>query len=149
MLKVVKLYNEIYRTMTEDEPLLTKMGFVSSGNVNQDRLFKARRFQKRSTPQNLAVENMPTIAFYTSGGNYDITNSLVYNPVFYFDIYTNDNVDLAHAISEDIQGLFGGKINYFQGIDTLVADVLEAHESLSDLPNTYCFTLVISFSIET
>ena len=139
---VVDLYNGIYRVLANDEEVLNYLGI----GVSADNLTKARHIQKRAKPQDLA-ENMPLIAFYAPPGSRSHTNDLVYETLFIFDIYTNDDVDLAQRLGDRIEKLFDGVIHPMMGIESFESRFESAHESSTDLANTYCWTVVIGFSI--
>lgn len=139
---VVNLYNGIYRVLANDQIVLDYLGI----GENASNLDKAKRVQKRSKPQNLA-KSMPLITFYAPPGRREGENLLVYNTNFYFDIYTNDDVDLAQRIGDRITELFEGVIHPMMGVENFESLLVTMHESESDLPDSYCFTVVINFSI--
>lgn len=139
---VVNLYNGIYKVLSNDETVLNYLGIGTSASP----LDKARHIQKRAKPQNLA-NHLPLIAFYSPPGQRGGDNYLVYNTKFVFDIYTRDDVDLAQRIGDRIHRLFEGIIHPMMGIENFESLMVSQHESESDLPNSYCFTVVIDFSI--
>jgi hypothetical protein len=139
---VVNLYNGIYRVLANDETVLNYLGIGSTAS----NLDKAKKIQKRATPQNPS-DNMPLIAFFANPGRREGSNLLVYNTNFVFDIYTNDDVNLAQRIGDRLVELFEGEIHPLMGVENFESLLVSMHESESDLPNSYCFTVVINFSI--
>lgn len=139
---VVNLYNGIYKVLANDSNVLNYLGIGSTATPLQ----KAQRIQKRSKPTKL-VENLPLIAFYAPPGRRDVNNYQVYNTQFVFDIYTSDNVDLAQRLGDRILQLFDGVINPMMGVENFESLMVTQHESECDLANTYCWTVVIQFSI--
>lgn len=138
---VVDLYNGIFKALAND-PSILELLEITEGNA----LIKAKRIQKRSDPQNI-VENLPLIAFYSPGGAKDFNNDQVYGATFVFDIYTNDDIDKAHKISNRVYRLFDKEIPSFSGLETYETDFEDAHQSATDLQNTYCFTIIMTFNI--
>lgn len=140
---IINLYVAIQKVLNNDNVLLSLMGIDPA-----DALTKAHRIQKRSQPQELAITNMPLIAFYAvPSGGFDAKNSLVYDALFVFDVYTNDDVSLAHDIVQRITDLFHGEINPFEGVTSFESQLVNQYETKSDLANTYAFTTGINFSI--
>lgn len=140
------LYNGIYRVLANDTDVLNYLGVDTTLPSNQLLLEKARRIQKRSKPQRLA-ENLPMITFFAPPGRRSPKNHLVYNTVFVFDVYTNDDVNLAHRIGDKIMELFDGEIHPMMGLESYEQIFETAHESSTDSQDTYCFTVVIEFSV--
>lgn len=139
---VVDLYNGIYRVLANDPDVLNYLGIGEGA----DNLTKAKHIQKRSKPQDLA-DNMPLIAFYAPPGKRSGENYLVYESLFVFDIYTQDDVDLAQRIAQRIIDLFDDEMYPMDGAKTFLSMFETGHESTSDLANTYCFTVVINFAV--
>jgi hypothetical protein len=137
---ILNLYNGIYKLFSGDTTLLNHLGLTGTPTPNQI----GPKLQKQSKPQQLS-SNIPLIAFYTPGGGIDSMNMGVFCPMFYFDIYTNDNVKLAHQIAERVCELISGCIN-FTGVAGSSAIIVDAHESDSKLDNVYCFTIEATFS---
>ena len=145
---VVNLYNQIFKTMAYDIDLLSLLGLYTNieNLTDEDRIDRNEHIQKRRKPSNI-LESLPLIAFYTPGGGAERRNMAVYNATFVFDIYTQDKVELAHSISERLCYLFENKLNTFCGVENFTTKLVEAYESDSNLENTFCFTLVLEFSI--
>lgn len=139
---VVNLYNGIYRVLANDKSVLSYLGIDSKATP----LERAKHIQKRHKPQDL-TDNMPIIAFYAPPGTRSGDNYLVYETNFIFDIYTNDDVNLAHQIADRIKSLFEGVIHPMMGIESFESCVESMHESATDLNNTYCFTVVVQFTV--
>ena len=143
---VVKLYNGIYRALANDPEILNLLGVDTGLTASALALKKADKIQKRKKPQNLS-EGLPLIAFYTPGGGKDANNDEVYNGIFLFDVYTNDDVNKAHQITERIEKIFKDEIPAFPGLTTFETGWEDSFESETNLPNTYCFTTVLTFSV--
>ncbi|NGQ95313.1 hypothetical protein G3578_09115 [Brevibacillus sp. SYP-B805] len=139
----VDLYNNIYSVLANDEDVLNYLGIGASAND----LTKEMHLQKRAKPLNI-VDHIPLIAFYAPpGGERERGNELVYNTPFRFDIYTNDDVNLAHQIAKRIVALFEGKLMPFQGMENFESKFVTMYESDSGLQNAYCFTVVMQMSV--
>lgn len=141
---VTDLYNGIYKVLANDETILNYLGIgISATNIQ-----KATKIQKRSKPQDLVEDNLPIISFYTPAGQREHKNLYVYVASFVFDVYTQDDVTLAQNIAERITQLFNGEINAFLGgVENFQGELVTAHESMTDLQNSYCFTVVINMSV--
>lgn len=140
---IINLYVAIQKALFNDPQIQALMGFDPADLVS-----RAKRIQKRSDPQDLAIDIMPLIAFYAvSAGGLDPRNSLTYDAIFLFDVYTNDDVSLAHDISHRILEMFHAEISPFEGVENFETLLLNQYESRSDLENTYAFTTALKFSI--
>lgn len=139
---VVNLYNSLFRLLANDSIVLNYLGIGESATTVE----KALHIQKRVRPQNI-VNYVPLIAFYALPGQREVRNDKVYNVEFTFDIYTKDDVELAQNIGQRIIDLLDGTIPPLSGVENFECYWENAHESLADLPNTYCFTVVIRFSL--
>lgn len=136
------LYAGIFKAMTNDSKLLTLLGIPGG-----DPLAKAKRVQKRAQPQDLDKIS-PLIAFYkVPGDGRDSSNYSVFNATFIFDVYTKDDVELAMDINRRIKEIFDGEICPFQSVENFETSFEDGFESKASLPNTYCFTSVLTFSI--
>jgi hypothetical protein len=71
----------------------------------------------------------------------------VYVAPFVFDIYTNDDVNTAHLIAEELSNMIDRQLLSFYGVDSLESKFITAHESNVDIENVYCFTVAFEFSI--
>ncbi|WP_145052819.1 hypothetical protein [Paenibacillus xylanexedens] len=137
------LYSEIHRVLRTDKPFLDLMGLADAKPA-----VLGKRIQKRAQPTGLALEGMPLVSFYAiPRGGADLNNYLVYNAIFMFDVYTNDDVSLALDISDRIVELFHGEINRFIGVENFETRLMAQHESTTDLQDSYCFTTTLHFAI--
>lgn len=143
-MSIVDLYDSIYSILSNDEQILDLLGL----DLGSDNQLKDSHIQKRAKPPNL-IDNLPLIAFYTPGGQRESKNDLVFNSTFVFDIYTQDDVDLAQRIAQRVLDLFDKKNNYLSGLATFDSFFLDSYESGAILSNTYCYTIAlkISFSL--
>jgi hypothetical protein len=143
----VKLYKGIYITLTNDSVLLDLLNIDTNVIPNSEyKLLLADKFQKRRKPQNI-VDNLPIISFYSPSSGSDRRNSEVWDALFAFDIYTSDDVERAHLIGERIVELFDDQIVPIEGITTFTSTLEEQYESMTDMPNTYCWTVIITMSV--
>lgn len=140
---VVDLYNGIYKVLANDPDVLNYLGVGASA----DNLVKARRIQKRNKPTNLVEDNMPLVTFYTPNGGRNPDNHYVYVCPFVFDIYTSDDVDTAQRLANRIIKLFDGELHPMQDIESFESYFVQGFETDVDATNTYCFTVVIEFSV--
>jgi len=140
-MQITQLYDEIYRAITNDEDIMTLMDLQGESAIN-----KAKRVQKRRQPMNLA-DTDTLLTFYTLGGRRQGSNDYVFNIPYVFDVYTNDDVELAQDISSKIISLFDAKLSKLSGLSTFENKFENQFESLVDLPNRYCFTTIILFSV--
>lgn len=140
-MSAVKLYDNIYMTLANDDTILGLMDIAGA-----DPLTKALHIQKRANPQGLA-DNLPMISFYSPDGGRESGNSEVYNAIFVFDVYTNDDVDVAQQISDRIYDIFDNNILPWEGIENFSCTFLKSYESSVNTPNVYCFTTIVSMSI--
>ena len=139
---VVSLYNNIFTLISHNEKILYYLGMGS----NATDLEKADKIQKRAKPQNL-IDKVPLITFYTPEGGMDKSNDNVYVAPFVFDIYTNDDVNTAHLIADELTIMFNKQLLPFYGVDSFESVFVTAHESSVDIDNVYCFTTVFEFSV--
>lgn len=143
---VVNLYNGIFRVLANDEEVLNYLGIDNSMTESQKDLWKSHSIQKRSKPKDLK-KNIPLIAFYAPPGGRDSQNDAVYTTPFIFDTYTEGDVDKAHKIAQRIIDIFDGDILSMMGVESFESLFLTGHESDTDIPDGYCFTVVIRFSV--
>jgi hypothetical protein len=147
---VLNLYNGIYQILATDSVFLGFLGVntvvAGSNTTEKIALAKAKHIQKRSMPQNIA-DNIPIVAFYTTGGGRESENNAVFNSTFIFDVYTADDVEKAHAMSNRILELFNEQLSPFMGVENFASTFIDGHESVVNLANIYCFTTSINMSI--
>lgn len=142
-MSIINMYDGIYGTVAND---VTVLDLLEIGEAATP-LEKALHIQRRSKPQNLA-DNIPLVTFYTPGGGREANNDRVYNALFFFDIYTHDDVEKAMQIAARLLELFDGTIPVYSNISTMQCEFEDGHESEVDLQNTYCFTVIFTFSFE-
>lgn len=141
-MSVVNLYNGIYRVLANDDTVLSYLGIGKDAKPIE----KAKHIQKRCKPQRIA-DSVPLITFYAPPGFVDKGNYIVYGTDFVFDIYTKDDVDLAQRIAERVAEIFVGKIYPMKEVENFQSEFVTSHESTVDIENTYCFTVVVNFSV--
>jgi len=144
---VTKLYEGVFKLMSNDSILLSLMG-VDELQPEEDLLLeKVLKFQKRRKPQISTLDFLPIISYYTPGGTYDTDNDHVYYAGMVFDIYTNDDVNRAHLINDRLCEIFDGEIPVMDSLATLEILHEEGYESNTELSDTYCFTVIFTFGI--
>lgn len=142
-LNISDVYAFIHKTLREDPVLQDLMGFTPSTTLEE----MAMRIQKRRKPQNLVEENLPLISFYKNPGMRGGDNYLEYRTHFDFDIYTQDDVELAIQIADRISELFDDeyvglkKGSYFKG------EYLTSAEDNTDLENIYKYFTQIRYTL--
>lgn len=137
------LYSDIHRVLRTDKKFLQLMELSDA-----EPKVLGKRIQKRARPSGMSLENMPLVTFYAiPKGGADLNNHLIYNAIFMFDVYTNDDVSLALDITDRIVELFHGQISPFQEVENFETRLMAQHESVSDLEDSYCFTTVLHFSL--
>ena len=143
LIKVSDLYYAVHKTIREDEVLRELMGF----DENTDMVEMATRIQKRMKPQNLAKENLPLITFYKLPGNRGVRNHLEYSTAFDFDVYTNDDVELALDITDRISDLFDDEFLKCYSGTSFKGEYITSSEDNTDLENTYKYFSQILFNL--
>lgn len=156
------MYNSIYKLLTSSE---TVLNYIKTAELINDVNFApdlageenaevrkllayAIKIQKQQIPKELSAR-LPLITFYKLPGGKDSGNNCVYNATFMFDIYTAGDVELAHKLSEELYSMFNDKFIDIIGYDSFKCEWLDAYESTTNDPDTYCFTNLVSLSIET
>lgn len=139
---VTDLYNGIYKVLANDSAVLNYLGV----GVGADNLTKAKKITKRNKPPFL-TDNIPLIAFYAPPGRRGGQNDMVYSTPVVFDIFTKDDVNKAHQLADRVVELFEGQIHPMMGITSFESLFVTAHETDAELANTYCFTVVLNFSV--
>jgi hypothetical protein len=155
---IIDIYNGVYKALATDKEMLELLSLVPEDIIENvggiDTIVtpkstnkqKSDKIQKRHEPQNLS-SHIPLIAFYTPGGEFSPSNDNVFTSVFMFDIYTVDDVNKAHQIANRLHEIFDSKFINIENLDSFESLFEDAYESKSSLPNSYCFTMVISVSV--
>src|SRR6185312_4088611 len=95
-LYISDVYASIHKTLREDEAIRELMGF----NDKTKPVEMAKRIQKRMNPIGLVGNNLPLITFYKMPGEREYSNHLAYVTPVDFDIYTEDDVELAIDLAD-------------------------------------------------
>lgn len=140
-LKLSDVYASIHKMLREDEVIRQLMGF--DGNTTTVEM--AIRIQKRMKPSTVIDENMPLITFYKLPGQRG-RNHLEYVTVFDFDIYTNDDVELAVDIADRINYLLDDKYLPLSEGSSFKAQYVTSAEDTTDLENTYKYFTQVEFT---
>lgn len=139
---VTKLYSAIYRALDSDDQIRSLMKLIDA-----DPIKLSNQVKQRKHPQNMTAEDFPLIAFYAlPKGGFDEHNGIVYDSFFRFDVYTPDDIGLAHCISERIVKMFHQEVSLFAEVENFAARLVRQFESDSSLTNTYCFSTILLFS---
>lgn len=140
-LRISEVYACIDKTLREDPVIRELMRFTDTTSDVEIAL----RIQKRMRPVNVVDFNMPMIAFYILPGRRGI-NHLEYEALFDFDIYTNDDIELAIDLADRINILFNEKFFQMeQGISFRSQFVTSAEKS-TDLESIFKYFTQIEFS---
>lgn len=135
------VYACIHKTLREDEVIRELMGF----DENTTEVDMAIRIQKRRQPVDIVTDNFPMISFYKLPGQRGY-NHLEYVTAFDFDIYTNDDVELAIDISDRINDLFDDRyLNLTKG-SSFKGQYITSSEDVTDLDNCYKYYTQVLFT---
>ena len=153
---IVELYDAIYQLLSTDQTVLNYLRvsdlllsetFASDLDDEQrNRLAKANKIQRQQMPKQL-FESLPILTFYSMPGGRDINNLMVYNGRFMFDIYTDNNVDLALQVSKRLFELLDNQFLDVANTASLKGIWLDGYESPTNDADTYCFTNLFDLSI--
>lgn len=143
---IVELYDSIYRLLAEDEMVLNYLQVDTGLPEEELALAKALKIQRQREPQEL-MEGLPMQTFYSLPSSRDYKNYRVYNALFMFDTYTQNDVNKALMVSKRLYGLLNE--SYLNTVNTGVfkAEWLDGYESPTNDPDSYCFTNVFSVSM--
>lgn len=142
-IRISDVYAYIHSTLREDPKIQTMLGLKATSSLTD----KAMRIQKRKKPQNLVTGHLPLITFYKNPGSRG-ENYLEYRFIVDFDIYTQDDVELAIEISDRIAELFDDK--FMTGVTTgsvFKGEYVTSAEDETDLKNAYKYFTQIGFTI--
>ncbi|MEC2266488.1 hypothetical protein [Bacillus subtilis] len=141
-LYISDVYACIHKTLREDEVIRKLMGFDESTTSTD----MALRIQKRKNPVELVDGKLPLITFYKLPGQRELTNYLSYVTAFDFDIYTNDDVELAIEIADRINYLFDDKYLPLSKGSSFKGHFVTSAEDETDLENTYKYFTQVEFT---
>lgn len=117
------------------------MGFTDQSTMEE----MALRIQKRMKPVDLVADNFPIISFYKAPGQRGY-NHLEYVTAFDFDIYTDNDVELAIDLADRISYLFDGQyLNLSQG-SNFKGEYVTSAEDVTDLSDVYKYYIRILFT---
>lgn len=141
-LNISDVYACIHKTLREDAVIRQLMGFNDSTTPVE----MAMRIQKRRKPVELVDNNLPLISFYKLPGQREFGNHLAYVTSFDFDIYTNDDVELAIGIADRINYLFDDKYLRLSKGSSFKGQYLTSAEDVTDLENIYKYFTQVEFT---
>lgn len=141
-INISNFYAYIHQVLRDDPEIRSLIGLDASSTLED----AATKIQKRKKPQDLVSPNLPIISFYKNAGTRG-NNYLEYRFIVDFDIYTQDDVELALNISDRIIQLFDDKyIGLTQG-SFFKGQYITGAEDDTDLENTYKYFTQIGFTI--
>ena len=144
-LRISSVYASIHKTLREDDVIKELRGFSDETTLEETAL----RIQKRMKPVDLVADNYRLISFYKLPGNREL-NHLQYVTVFDFDIYTNDDVELAIELADRISDLFDDTYLKLRKGSSFKGEYVTSAEDTTDLSNTYKYyaQILFTFGIE-
>jgi hypothetical protein len=139
---ISNFYAYIHRVLRDDPKIRSMIGLNDSSSLED----AATRIQKRKKPQDLVSKNHPVITFYKNAGARG-TNYLEYKFIVDFDVYTQNDVELALNINDRIIELFDdqyigiAKGSFFKG------QYITGAEDDTDMENKYKYFTQIGYTI--
>lgn len=147
-MSIKNLYNGIYKSLSTSQAILSLLDIDTKLESKQLLLAKASKIKKEALPKSIQ-SGMPMITYHVLPGRRQASNSSVYTTAAVFNVYTKNDVDRALDIGDAIINMFEGSIpSDVSGLTVFESHLQTAHESVTDMPDCYCFTVVIDFAIE-
>lgn len=141
-MNIAGIYAYIHKTLRNDSKIQEMLGIFPSSTPEDMEV----KIQKRKKPQNLLKDTLPIISFYKEPGERGI-NFLEYQFIIKFDIYTQDNVELAINIAERVCALFDDKSIAMKEGSFFKTEYVTSAEDNTDLENTYKYFIQIRTTI--
>lgn len=141
LVNISDIYACIHQTLRNDPEIQSMLGLTPSSTLEE----MATKIQKRKKPQNLVQDNLPMISFYKNPGVRG-HNYLEYRFIVDFDIYTQDDVELATNIADRIAELFDEKFLPLSKGSVFRGQYVTSAEDDTDLENTYKYFTQIGFA---
>ncbi|MFF2889451.1 hypothetical protein [Paenibacillus sp. NPDC057967] len=142
-INISDVYAYIHTTLRHDPRILELLGVAADATLED----LATRIQKRKKPQDVVQHNLPLISFYKNPGVRG-ENYLEYRFIVDFDIYTQDDVEVAIHIADRIAQLFDDKfMSGIKGGSVFKGQYTTSAEDDTDLANTYKYFTQIGFTI--
>ncbi|ALA07161.1 hypothetical protein SECTIM467_31 [Brevibacillus phage SecTim467] len=141
-INVSDVYACIHQTLRNDPEIQSMLGLTADSSLED----MATKIQKRRKPQNLVQDNLPMISFYKNPGARG-KNYLEYRFIVDFDIYTQDDVELATNIADRISHLFDDKYLGLQKGSVFKGQYVTSAEDDTDLENTYKYFTQIGLTV--
>lgn len=142
LLNMSNLYAYIHKVLRTDA-IIQEFMFNGTAPTLEE---SAIRIQKRKSPQNLNTDNFPMISFYTSQGIRG-DNFLEYVLPIDFDVYTEDDVELALIIADRINKIFDDEFVKLNCGSQFKSQFLTMSEDQTDQSNTFKFYTRIIFTL--
>lgn len=141
--RISDIYAYIHSILRDDPEIQSMLGLKSTATSEDF----STKIQKRKTPQGLVQENLPLISFYKNPGARG-ENYLEYRFNVDFDIYTQDDVELAIEIADRIAQLFDNK--FMSGLkegSVFKGEYVTSAEDETNPTNGYKYFTQLGFSI--
>ena len=153
---IVDLYDGLFQLLSSDQTVLNYLQVSDlllietfAPDITEDerlKLAKAMKIQRQQMPKQL-IESLPIMTFYSIPGGRDSRNISVYNGRIMFDIYTQNNVDLALGVTKRLFELLDKQLLNLENTASLQGIWLDGYESPTNDADTYCFTNLFDLSI--
>ncbi|MFF1995210.1 hypothetical protein ACFVWC_29175 [Bacillus mycoides] len=141
--RITDVYTCIHKTLREDSVIRKCMGL---NNIPTD-MENDMHIQKRMSPKEALSTQLPLIAFYKSFVKKE-RNHNTHVVTFDFDIYTNDDVELALDLADRINHLFDNQsIQLLKGVFSKGQYVGSA-EVVSEIEHSYKYFTRFEFIFE-
>lgn len=141
--RISDVYAYIHSTLRDDPEIQSMLGLKSTATSEDF----STKIQKRKMPQGLVQENLPIISFYKNPGTRG-ENYLEYRFIVDFDIYTQDDVELAIEIADRIAQLFDNKfLSGLKAGSVFKGEYVTSAEDETNPTNGYKYFTQLGFSI--
>lgn len=142
------VYATIHTVIVKDPEIRRLMGFDEGLSEEDEFLQRATKVLKRKmSTELLEGQTMPLITFYKLPGGREHDNFLSYLTPFDFDIYTNNDVELAIDIADRINELFDDKYLPLAKGSSLRNSYTTSGEDKTELKDVYKYYTQIIFNL--
>lgn len=142
------VYATIHSVIATDPEIRRLMGFQDGLSEEDELVQRASKVLKRQLSTELLEEQtLPLITFYKLPGGREFDNYLSYLTPFDFDIYTNNDVELAIDIADRINELFDDKYLPLAKGSSLRNTYVTSGEDKTELKDVYKYYTQIIFNL--
>ncbi|MCM3132936.1 hypothetical protein M3629_09070 [Paenibacillus polysaccharolyticus] len=141
-ISVSDVYAYIHSTLRQDPEIFAMLGLTVDTYLED----LETKIQKRKKPKDLVQHNLPLITFYKNPGARG-ENYQEYRFIVDFDIYTQDDVELAVNIADRICQIFDDQYFWMPKGSVFKGEYVTSAEDDIDLENTYKYFTQICFTI--